>query len=230
MLSGIKRDELKEKAIALRQQGDSFPMIEAKLGVRRSTLSGWLCNLKLSPRAEKIILTRKKDTIRAARVLAAQAHRGAREARKKVVEEKVRLEFSSLPFTSIVKEALLTMLYLGEGFKRRAEIGLGNSNPLILFAFVKLVREIYHVPISRLRCAVFLRADQDSDTEKMFWSKTLGIPLNQFHKTQFDKRTIGKETWGGYHGVCSVRCYDASIAKRLTAWQEILLEKIITGL
>lgn len=226
MLSGIKRDELKRKAIALRRRGDSYPMIEKKLGIGRSTLSGWFRNIKLSQRAERIILRRKQQHIKEARSLAAQAHWNNREAKKKVVEENILQDFSLLSLTVVHKEALLAMLYLGEGFKRRSTVGLGNSNPRLLSLFVRLLREIYEVSNIRLSCYVHLRADQDSAKEKRFWSKVLKIPMPQFRKSQTDKRTIGKKTWKGYHGVCIVYCHDAYIEKRLTAWQELLLEKI----
>lgn len=226
MLSGIERDKLKVRAVRLRRQGVSFPTIEKKLEVHRSTLSGWFSALKLSDSAQKIILNRKKDNLKVARVLAAKSKNLAREVKKKKVKAEVAHDFFSLPKDKTVKEALLAMLYLGEGFKRTSTIGLGNSNPRILYVFVKLLREIYQVPNSRLSCYLHLRADQNSEKEKKFWSKSLKIPLSCFRKSQIDKRTTGKKTWKNYHGVCAVYCHDAELEKHLTAWQEVLLEKL----
>ncbi len=230
MISGKKRNELKKQAIGLRCLGDSYPMIEKKLGVSRSTLSAWFRNLELPNSAQSMILKRKQDHIKSARELSALKNKGLTTQKRGIAREKVKIDLASIPFTCFIKEALLAMLYLGEGFKKKSEIGLANSNSKILCAYVKLVQEVYGLPAHRLVCTVFLRADQDSETEKKFWSTTLDIPLAQFRKTQIDKRTVGKKTWEGYHGVCAVRCYDANLEKRLTAWQELLLEKIITGL
>ena len=230
MLSGLKRDKLKHEAIKLRRQGKTYPSIESTLGVSRSTLSGWFRDLELPKKAQKMIMARKQKNIQRARLLSVESYRIVREARKKAMKEKVRQDLSILPLTPLILEALLTMLYLGEGFKKSDTIGLGNSNPYILSAFVQLLRKIYKVSDIRLSCYLHLRADQDFEKEKKFWSKALRIPLSQFHRPQFDKRTFGKKTWKTYHGVCSVYCYESGLQKRLFALQEVLLEKILTGL
>lgn len=218
----------KKTAVELRLKGFSYPQIENRLGINRSTLSGWLSALELPKSAKEKIEKRKVKHLQRARVLAAAAHRRTREIEIKKAQAEVKKIIKSLPFGSAVREALLAMLYLAEGFKLRASIGLGNSNPGILLAFVKLLREIYQVDARKFRCYLHLRSDQDEDKEKTFWSKVLSLPLNQFRKTQFDKRTIGKKTWTGYHGVCVVYCYDAGIEKRLTAFQEFLLKKLLS--
>ena len=47
--------ELKENAIKLRQQGFSIGKIERDLGIPRSTLSGWLKNIKLTARQKELL-------------------------------------------------------------------------------------------------------------------------------------------------------------------------------
>ncbi|MSU75154.1 MAG: hypothetical protein EXS55_01415 [Candidatus Magasanikbacteria bacterium] len=228
-MRGITDVELKKQAITLRRRGYTFPMIEQKLGVPRATLSGWFSGLKLSPIVYQHLLARKRRHLVAARKKALKILKNNRDERAVELNSQIQNEFSTLVLSVQQKELLLAMLYLGEGFKKRSTIALGNSNPRILSMFVQLVREIYQLQESKFRCFLYLRADQDQEKEKKFWSKILHIPLSQFRKSQHDKRTLGKKTWKGYHGVCAVYCYDATIEKRLTILQQLLLEKILSG-
>lgn len=227
MLSGQIRDQLKQQALTLRKQGWSYPMIEAELGVIRSTLSGWFRGLKLSATASKKILVRKRNHMARIRLLASASHRAHGDQLRREVERQVTSDFDNLSLGIKQKEALLAMLYLGEGFKMRSMVGLGNSNWQILRSFVNLLRDIYQVPDERLRCFLYLRADQVVEEEVSFWSRSLAIPSSQFRKSQKDKRTIGKKTYKDYHGVCAVYCYDARIEKRITAVQAWLLKKLM---
>jgi hypothetical protein len=147
------------------------------------------------------------------------------ERRKMVMYEAVKNDYKNYEFDVKIKELLLAMLYLGEGFKKtRSHIGLGNSNPKIALLFVKFLRDIYKVDDSKFRCFLHLRMDQNPEIEKKYWSNQLNIPEIYFRKPQFDKRSSTK-TWSWYHGVCSIYCYDAKIERRLVALQQVLIEK-----
>jgi hypothetical protein len=104
---------------------------------------------------------------------------------------------------------------------------LGNSNVQIAKMFVELLRSVYKIDNKKFRCYLHLRADQNASDEITFWSSSLGISETLFGKSQFDKRTTGKKTFLNYHGVCSVYYYDASVEKRLTAVQKIVIDKIL---
>lgn len=227
MLVGQIRDRLKQKAVALRKKGFSYPMIGSQLGVGHSTLSGWCSKLSLSKLAEKKIFDRKKEHLVSARKLAIRALRISYIRQRQEITNKTNEELSGWPLNKIDKEALLAMLYLGEGFKKKSLVGLGNSNPDILSLYVKLLRDIYSVRDEEFRCFLYLRYDQDVEIEEVYWSKVLKIPRSQFRKANLDRRTAGKKTWEGYHGVCAVYCYNARIEKRLTAMQQGLIKKLL---
>lgn len=228
-MKGIKNEILKNEAIKLRRLGYSYPMIEEKLGTPRATLSGWFKGLKLSATARRRILDRKRKNLDILRQKALVVLRREIGRRKQETDDKVTSDFSGFKLDVRTKELLLAMLYLGEGFKRSSVIGLGNSSPEIAALFVKLLRDIFKIEDSRLRCFLHLRMDQDAEAEKSFWSKQLAIPEIYFRKPQFDKRTINSKTWVSYHGVCVVYCYDAKIEKRLTSLQSLLIKKILGG-
>lgn len=227
MLKGEVKIELKKSAIFLRKKGYSYPMIEKELGVVRATLSGWFKGIKLSKVAERMIGKRKIINLIEQRQKALKVLKEMREMELEKVRLGVEKTVSTISFESATKEALLAMLYLGEGFKRKSTLGFGNSNANILIAFIKLLREVYDIEEKRITCSLHLRYDQDSEKEKVYWSKLLGIGEDRFRKPQFDKRTIGSKTWEHYHGVCSIYCHDARLEKRLSAFQVLLLKKII---
>ena len=47
--------ELKSKAVRLRKSGKSIRFIEGKLGIPKSTLSGWFKNIELSNKQKKVL-------------------------------------------------------------------------------------------------------------------------------------------------------------------------------
>jgi hypothetical protein len=72
-----------------------------------------------------------------------------------------------------------------------------------------------------------LRADQNPEKMKRFWSKELGLPLNSFGYVALDKRTVGSKTYPHYKGVCYVRCGNAAIQRKLMYLSEIFYKKVI---
>ncbi len=216
---------LKKEATLLRKSGYTYPQIEKKLGVARGTLSGWLKGLKLSDKIQSQLLETKRSNLVIAQKKSVSIRLAKTQKENDTVLREIKKLMDQTIWTVNLKEFMLGTLYLGEGFKRRSTVALGNSNPLILKVFVSLLRSIYQVEERKFRCYLYLRYDQDEKVEKNFWSRQLNIPMSQFRKTQFDKRTLGKKTWIGYHGVCAVYYYDTKVEKRLTAVQSLLLEK-----
>lgn len=226
-MRGIKDEKLKQEAIKLRRLGQSYSTIENKLKVAKATLSGWLGGLRLPKSAMLRISTRKKNHLKNIRPRAQEVKSVKRAERYVQLQRAVIKDFGTDKFDVRRKELLLAMLYLGEGFKGKFCIGLGNSNPEIMRLFVKLVREVYTTDESKFRCFLHLRMDQMEEKEKSFWSRQVGVPLVNFRKTQFDKRTLGRKTWQNYHGVCVVYYYDAAIDKRLSEVQRMIIKKVL---
>src|SRR4030042_1521009 len=73
--------KLKHKAMGLRRQGFSIGKIEHRLGIPRSTLSGWFKNITLTPAQKKKLLKDWKDALVKARGKAVLWHNKQKQLR-----------------------------------------------------------------------------------------------------------------------------------------------------
>ncbi len=206
----------KEIAISLRKGGTSIRDIEKQLAIPRSTLSGWFRNIVISNRHKLILKKRTVKSLVAARKKATAWHRAGKQARLVEAEQSGQTTLRKLiPSQPETIELALAMLYLGEGAKTKNQTAMGNSNPMIAKFFVQSIVRLYGVPFSAFTCNLHLRADQDPDKLKLYWSRTLNIPISNFRKCFIDKRTVGSKTYADYKGVCAIYCYRVAIQRKL---------------
>ncbi|MBU4298625.1 hypothetical protein KJ636_01115 [Patescibacteria group bacterium] len=215
----------KEMAIKLRRKGKSIRGIEKLLGVRRSTLSGWLCNIELTKGQKEKLHQKWLSALVKARLKAAEINKNGRLERIEKIKREIRKFMLKVKIDKTVGELMLAVFYLAEGTKRENSIVIANSNPEILKAFLNLFRYLYQSDKSKFRCCLHLRKDQPEEQLKNYWSRILDIPKSQFHKTQFDKRTV-KPTFKNYKGVCVVIYFDMNLQRRLLYMGEELLQMI----
>lgn len=114
-----------------------------------------------------------------------------------------------------ILELALAVLYLAEGSKKNIETALGSSDPQTLRFFISALKKIYDFDVSKIRCELYLRADQDPEKLKLYWSKELSLPLSNFKQVSMDKRSAGSATYSDYKGVCGLRCGNVAIRRRL---------------
>lgn len=219
--------ELKNKAIKLRKQGFSMNMIEDRHGIARSTLSGWFKNVKLTPTQKKKLLQNSKIALIAARKKAvlwhnAQKQRRLEEARLQALQTLGNINTNN----RYILELALAILYLGEGNKTTVETSIGNSDPLILKFFLSCLKKIYNFDVKKIRCELYLRADQNPRKIKRFWARELKLSLNNFKQIAIDKRTLGSKTFPHYKGVCALKCGNVAIQRRLLYLARFFCEEI----
>lgn len=220
--------ESKEKAVELRKAGISIKKIEKELNIPRSTLSGWFKHVELSESQKKKLQQDWMNSLLAARKKAALWHKAQKEKRLAQAKKDSLKTLAKVDSTDpVVLELALALLYLGEGSKKKIGTSLGNSDPMILKFFISVLRTVYRVDISRIRCELHLRADQDIDTLKQYWSHELGLPLENFTYASLDKRTRGSKTYSTYKGVCDVRCGSPAIQRRLIFLSTFFCKKVI---
>ena len=206
---------LKNKAISFREKGYSIRKIELSLGVPRSTLSGWFKDVVLSKDQKDKLNSDWKKSLSLARTNAVIWHNKQKENRIKDAQDKTKETLKKIDLNNLVTlELSLSLLYLAEGSKNKIT-SLGNSDPIILKFFIKALVSVFGVKRDKLKCDLHLRADQDQNALKDYWSSELKIPIENFRKVSVDKRTIGKKTYYGYKGVCVVCVGNIAIQRKL---------------
>ena len=195
--------------------------VERKLGIPRSTLSGWFKDIKLSKKQKKRLSNNKLMALSKARKNAVLWHNAQKTKRLEQASQQAQQMLQHIQKNNkYILELALAILYMAEGRKTADMTSLGSSDVRILKFYLGALRKLFKIDETRLRCSLFLRADQQSLTLKRFWSRQLNVPLKNFIQIQKDKRTIGIKTYSHYKGVCAVTYSDISIKRRLVAIAE----------
>jgi len=188
--------------------------IEKKLGIPRSTLHGWLKDIKLSEIQRKKLFDNWQNGLAEARKKAVLWHNKGRNERRDSARKEVEKFVSNIDIDKNIQEIILATFYLAEGGKTENCFALANSNPDILIGITNILRKVFTIDETKFRCCLHLRKDQNEKEIKTFWSKILVIPETRFLKTQFDKRTI-KKTYAHYKGVCVLYYFDLALQRRI---------------
>src|SRR3989344_5363925 len=224
----IKRSDIKAKALILRQKGKSIRDIEMRLKVPRSTLSGWLRDIPLTTKQKEKLFQNWRNALVVARKKAVLWHNEEKVKRLALAKVEARETLKKIKTNNIaILELALAMLYLGEGSKKAEETSMGNYDPLILKTFIAILKKVYEIDAARIRCELYLRADQNIQHMKIFWSKTLNIPIENFKNVNLDKRTANSKTYENYKGVCMVRYGNVAIKRKLLNISSLFCEKLI---
>ncbi|MDO8618985.1 MAG: hypothetical protein Q7R49_03535 [Candidatus Daviesbacteria bacterium] len=220
--------EIKPKALELRTNGTSLREVERLLKIPKSTLSGWFRDVKLSSQQELKLRNNWVIALSKARLKAVVWHNSQKRIRLNDAEKQADAVLSLInPKDKSILELTLALLYIGEGFKTSSGTGMGNSDPLILKFFIKALSECYDFDVSKISCELHLRADQNADIVRKYWSKELNLPLTSFRSISIDKRTVGSSTYPTYNGVCVIRCGNIAIQRRLIFLAKKYCEGII---
>ena len=123
----------KPDVVRMRMEGKSIGNIEKSFGIPRSTLSGWFKNIQLTKNQKDQLTKNRLHGLIKARTKAVLWHNIQKENRLKEAEKQASNLLSNLDIKNLsLQELALAMLYLGEGIKGNRELGLGNSDPLVL--------------------------------------------------------------------------------------------------
>jgi hypothetical protein len=203
----------KQKALIMRKKGMSYSQIKEKLGISKSTLSGWLFNMPLS---EKRIRELQADSpIRIERYR--NTMKAKKEARLRGVYKKVSKDIGNFLKRDLFLAGLF--LYWGEGTKRsNCSVVLTNTNPSMLKLFIKWL-ELFNVKRKDLKIKLHLYSDMNIKESLDFWSKELKIPLSQFRKPYIKKTSLKSITYknGFGKGTCCVMFNNRDI------WEYIMM-------
>lgn len=203
----------KQKAIILRKKGYSYSQIKEKLGINKSTLSGWLYNMPLSQKRIKELRDLSPQRIERYR----NTMRVKKETRLNEVYKKASNDIGKFSRREIFLLGLF--LYWGEGTKTaNSSIQLTNTNPAMIKFFIRWL-ELLGVNKKDLKVKLHLYSDMDIDRSIAFWLKTLKISISQFKKPYIKKNKLKYITYknGFGKGTCCVIFEDRDL------WEYIIM-------
>jgi transcriptional regulator with XRE-family HTH domain len=223
----MARKKDKQKALEYRKKGYSYSQIKEKLGISKSTLSGWLCDMPLSEK--RIRELRDNSPIRIERYR--NTMRAKREVKNKLAYRYMVKRINKISDREFFIAGLF--LYWAEGSKtKNFSIGLTNTNPNMLIFFIKWLN-FFDVSKSKLKVHLHLYSDMNIKKQMNFWSKTLDLPISQFRKPYIKKTKFASITYsnGFGQGTCSVILDDVKICAKVMMGmqyiQDILLKNKI---
>lgn len=217
--------EIKPTAIALRTSGLSINDIEKRLGIPRSTLSGWFKSVIMDDTHIARLQKNKEEAWARARINASIWHKAQKSARIAQAESDAQKVMDRIEINNDVLDLAFAMLYLGEGAKNGGT-SIASSDPKILLFILTALGRVYSVKRESIRCELHLRMDQDESELKQYWSKQLYIPIENFKYAAYDKRSEGKKTYDHYKGVCVLVCGNIAIQRKLIALYNLFCEKV----
>jgi hypothetical protein len=216
----------KEQAQRLRGAVHSYTYISQVTKVSKGTLSVWLADIPYIPNTETI------KRIGNARAASGQVK--SRLKRESIAKAKVE---ALAELGSISKRDLFILglgLYIGEGVKSNASIGFANANPSVVNLIIRWLVETLELPKSHIRLRLHLYPDCDEAKSLQYWSEMTTIPLSQFQKTSFDRRTdkkvtkAGKLPYGTAHLVVrsmGERRFGVFLSRKIEAWSAQVLKQ-----
>lgn len=214
----------KEAAIRLRKKGKTFNEITAELKVAKSSVSLWVRNIDLPIKAQERIAS-----------LQTAGQKAAQKSKTETTKRNLlRIRQESI---DIIKDisldksmALITcsLLYWCEGSKSHNDttFTFTNSDPVLVQAFVALMRRAFVLDERKFRVRMHLHEYHSEQLQQKFWSKITGIPSQQFRKTYWKPHT-GKTIHVGYPGCIHLNYYDVIIARKTSAIARTFLENVI---
>ena len=222
---------IRDRARSFRQQGLTHAEIRQKIGaVPQATLSYWFKDIELNGKQQARIQAKIIASAAEGRPLAREAWA------RKIQHWREQIEARALPIAEglsnnhSVGKLICGIMYVCEGAKypTSQQVMFGNTDPVMIGAFLTLLRTYYPIDERKLRVRVMRRWDQDKKELERYWSTITRIPLDQFYLASADKRTRGIPTRKvGYRGVCCVQYPDVSVQYELQAIGETVLKRIV---
>lgn len=222
------RDD-KQKAKKLRLKGYSYNEIKEKLGIPKSTQSGWFKELKLPDKAKERLEKRKT---KGTKHLIKRNKRQTKKAKKKAEKIKKKASSSIKELTHEELKLIGCSLYWAEGYKRQelgCTVSLANSDPKLVAVFMKFLRQVCKVSNSRFRAQLFLYDNIKEEEAKDFWTEVTDIPKTQFQKTQTETSISSKRDRPHNrlpYGTIQIRVSDTDLFHKIMGWTKGIKQQL----
>src|SRR3990167_8384307 len=145
--------QVKQRIRNLRSQGWSLGEIGLKTGISKSTISGWVRDIRLTDKQKERIRQKIIDSGAIGRPLAVEANYEKIERWKEKIRSEVK-HFGKLTVKNReIGKLICGLLYLCEGAKNPSTkyLFFGNSNPQLIRCFFNLLKKFFDIKKSKLR-------------------------------------------------------------------------------
>lgn len=177
---------MRESARRLRERGRSIAEITEALQAKKSTVSYWCRDIRLSAEHLKRLTAKKAAGGRLGILRAAELKRTERLAAVQKETLRGARDVGRLTRRDIFIVGIA--LYWGEGYKRgNEECGFTNSDPGIVKSFIRWMMDVYDIKREDFILRVSINATYKGREKeiKSYWSSVTGIPLSQFTRSSF---------------------------------------------
>lgn len=219
------RLEDKRRAISLRVQGKSYGEIISIIpDLPKSTLSGWLKNIKLTENQEKRLEKNIEKITTNARIKSAYIRRQKNIEKTKTIFEEAKKELPTLMKNPLFLIGL--SLYWAEGSKTNGYIQVCNSDPQLIKIMLKWFKEICKIPKDRIKIRIYIHEIYKNENCEKFWSNIANIPVCKFKKTVYKPTPHKLKKNLDYKGVCRLETSNINLFKKIIGWQRGIQELI----
>ena len=182
------KEQQRQKAQKLREQGESIGVIAGLLGVSKGSVSRWCKNITLSSTQRK----RLTDRQRKASIVALRHFTKRKMEQTALRIGKVHEIGKTKVGTLSKRDVFITglALYWGEGSKKGpGEVEFTNEEPASIIFMMHWFHEIYGIQLKDfiLRVTINIIHKQRIGAVLAFWSHLTDVPTGQFTKVSFIK-------------------------------------------
>jgi len=198
--------------------------IAAQIGVAKSSVSLWVRDIPLSPKARARIASLQTAGQKASQ----QALFKRTRERLLVAKEEAQQITHGLTVSPDLALLVCALLYWCEGAKDKNDktFTFSNSDSQLVRAFMLLMRRGLILDEKKFRVRMHLHEYHNESLQKKFWSEVTDISERQFSKTYWRPHTA-KTTKSGYPGCVHIEYYDVVIARKIYATARAFLENVI---
>lgn len=219
----VSNKKLNSEAIILRKRGDSYLNISKKLGIAKSTLSGWFAN---EPWSKEISLKNTQNSLSDSKNSLVRAN--AARLKKQIARHEAFRNQAKIEFMDYYHDPLFTTgvsLYWGEGEKTQSgRVSLVNTDPSMVVVILRFYKKFLKIRNSELRVGLFIYEDHSEYQIKTYWSRLLNLPKTQFIKTQYLKSRSNLTKRKSKYGICSLYFSSTEQSVKIREWIRLLFE------
>ncbi len=216
------KDDLRQTAVAMRQEGRSYREIREVVGVSKSTLSLWLRDVPLTDEQQRVVGARGPTATR----------RNAQAARVNATRRRVQVQAAARNQITHLHESELfvagVVAYWAEGSKNKPwrfgqPVIFINSDPGFIQLFLRWLALIGVAP-ERLQFRLMIHESADVASALQYWSAVVDTPAEAFGKTQLKRhnpKTVRRNVGEDYHGCLVVYVRrSADLCLQIAGWCE----------